>query len=80
MFPVNMSDQVTGHESGAKVGTAPVHPHDQMVSGVEGGVAMPKPLGPRHTMIGAFRMLMSGMKSLSDRPCPPHDQMVVKTL
>ena len=34
-----MSDQVTGHESGAKVGTAPVHPHDQMVGGVAGGVA-----------------------------------------
>ena len=63
MFPVNMSDQVTGHESGAKVGTAPVHPHDQMVGGVAGGVAKQtrmarvvklKPPGPRRTMIGAF--------------------------
>ena len=56
-----MSDQGTGHESGAKVGTAPVHPRDQMVGDV------------------GFRVLMSGLKSLWDRPCPPHDQMVAKT-
>ena len=29
-------------------------------------------------MIGAFRMFMSGLKSLWDRPCPLHVQMVVK--
>ena len=87
MFPVKMSDQGTGHESVAKVGTSHVHPQDQMVGDVAGGVAKqtqmarvtkPKPPGPRRTMIGAFRVLMSGLKSLWDRPCPPHDQMVAK--
>ena len=41
-------------------------------------VAKPKPPGPRRTMIGAFRVLMSGLKSLWDRPCQPQDQMVAK--
>ena len=84
-----MSDKGTGHESGAKVGTAPVHPQDQMAGDVAGGVAKqtqmarvakPKPPGPRRTMMGAFRVLMSGLKSLWDCPCPPHDQMVAKNL
>ena len=88
MFPIKMSDQGTGHESGAKVGTASVRPQDQMAGDVAGGVAKqtqmarvakPKPPEPQRTMIGAFRVLMSGLKSLWDRPCPPHDQMVAKT-
>ena len=53
-----MSDQGTGHESGAKVRTAPVHPQDQMAGDVAGGVAKqtqmgwvakPKPPGPRYS-------------------------------
>ena len=84
-----MSDQGTGHESGAKVGTVPVHPQDQMAGDVAGGVVKQtqmarvtksKPPGPQRTMMGAFRVLMSGLKSLWDRPCPSHDQMVAKNL
>ena len=83
-----MSDQGTGHESGAKVGTVPRPP-----PGPNGGRCSrrcrevdsdgagreAKPPGPRRTMIGVFRVLMTGLKSLWARPCPPHDQMVAIT-